>query len=1137
MKTSQPQIFVGCGGTGIRTLTRLNRLLAQDEHWRRRLARDIYYIVIDTNQGELDEFERNVGLDCGKALPPKVITISLGQGFQSIWPIMNDKFVRPFNDGGSGNDDGKARLEQHYWHQGGAPFSADKVRVLRTGAGQCPPVSYFLSWYNMHGPIEHAFHELVDAIIKRRSTAGQDPLLNVNFHVVAGLAGGTGRGCWELVSLYLRDLFARQGAKQVTPFAYLLDASCFRQVYRGKEAQEVQMKTNSLTGLSQLSTWITDRKDDAFYDFRLPSMDAPHDPDQDVIRIDRNHDRVGDRPVQKAFVICGGNSHATLDRSDDFKDMLGTALYTTLYTVGRGDSIAANQSNEPQPLYSLGAATVEVEAVKIRRFAEEQLRKEFARRLADLPKEEPAGPDMSEFVKSTLSKMRFTAGRRDEDVAAMAYALLKEQKGVYHPNTAKSRLIDLLQDCSDLDEAVDAASKAIALPADEARELLNRAFKKNEQGPEDVLRDTYLDWLEGTGSLRVVAERLRAVASELEKDSSVGGVEKIGDTFKSYVLEMGRRPWYLVGKRFSSEELEGLDQQFEPEFHRPAALAVLREALQERREAVARQARQWASSADALANSAKRLVNTFDSSARAAAELGEDQDPMDVVFFDPKTPENALPGLDGARRFYKRVLRPCRPDSLLDLLAKGVGMESEVVNLLADAIQSLDIKDIGALRNFEQRLEDCLKQQINVQPAAIEKSFSLRGVADDHARAWENRFHGLVNDPDSFENLAHEFSQFYGFRPERPEVENERFSLFPGSMRTSSSGEELLLRMGVDLAAHCHSYWTVHESGNDMGHEEINLFLPSMSDSGKSDSDDRFKDAAAAYYSELVDSSSGGSKRAFHPALSGNKYVAVAYAASGTNSFDAVQSFSYWREDSRVTRNLQQAEKADGDLIFDDAQSNGGLGFTSPIYVRDQQIAENRWRPWFKATDGAANSERERGMQALAYALLEIEDDRIRDGWPLPLLTADEKGALTFSREELFFDEHDARPSKAVKVCLDDPQWAPGDQLAVGVHRALALLSGERADGAVDSEKAIHIRGRILEEELEYWSDYAKRKQVVRMSRAHANILENMARLSHERAQDAASRGQQDDADTWSELRVHYNSLAHEARADLHGQE
>ena len=103
--------------------------------------------------------------------------------------------------------------------------------------------------------------------------------------------------------------------------------------------------------------------------------------------------------------------------------------------------------------------------------------------------------------------------------------------------------------------------------------------------------------------------------------------------------------------------------------------------------------------------------------------------------------------------------------------------------------------------------------------------------------------------------------------------------------------------------------------------------------------------------------------------------------------------------------------------------------------------------------------------------------------------------------------------------------------------RALALLSGERVDGAVDSEKAIHIRGRIIEEQLEYWNDYAKRKQFGRMSRAHADILENMARRSHERSQDSASRGQKEDAETWSELRTFYNTLAREARAELQRSE
>jgi hypothetical protein len=57
------------------------------------------------------------------------------------------------------------------------------------------------------------------------------------------------------------------------------------------------------------------------------------------------------------------------------------------------------------------------------------------------------------------------------------------------------------------------------------------------------------------------------------------------------------------------------------------------------------------------------------------------------------------------------------------------------------------------------------------------------------------------------------------------------------------------------------------------------------------------------------------------------------------------------------------------------------------------------------------------------------------------------------------------------------------------------------------------------------------------MSRAHADILENMARRSHERSHDAAARGQKEDAETWSELRTFYNTLAREARAELKSQE
>ena len=45
----QAHIIVGCGGSGLRTLARLNELLVHDYHWRGRLDTEIYYVAVDTD--------------------------------------------------------------------------------------------------------------------------------------------------------------------------------------------------------------------------------------------------------------------------------------------------------------------------------------------------------------------------------------------------------------------------------------------------------------------------------------------------------------------------------------------------------------------------------------------------------------------------------------------------------------------------------------------------------------------------------------------------------------------------------------------------------------------------------------------------------------------------------------------------------------------------------------------------------------------------------------------------------------------------------------------------------------------------------------------------------------------------------
>ena len=95
----RPQIYVGCGGTGLKSLERLNGLLSQDEHWRRRIGQDVYYIAIDTNEKDLRDFEATIEDQCRGIKAPWVGRISLGQGLQSIWPILREHFVKPFGGG------------------------------------------------------------------------------------------------------------------------------------------------------------------------------------------------------------------------------------------------------------------------------------------------------------------------------------------------------------------------------------------------------------------------------------------------------------------------------------------------------------------------------------------------------------------------------------------------------------------------------------------------------------------------------------------------------------------------------------------------------------------------------------------------------------------------------------------------------------------------------------------------------------------------------------------------------------------------------------------------------------------------------------------------------------------------------
>ena len=80
---------------------------------------------------------------------PAIRSLHLSEGKNVLRPFIQDRFVKPFAN--SENTEGQERLLKHWWNKGpGLPYTASAILGdLRDGAGQCPPISFFLSWHEI----------------------------------------------------------------------------------------------------------------------------------------------------------------------------------------------------------------------------------------------------------------------------------------------------------------------------------------------------------------------------------------------------------------------------------------------------------------------------------------------------------------------------------------------------------------------------------------------------------------------------------------------------------------------------------------------------------------------------------------------------------------------------------------------------------------------------------------------------------------------------------------------------------------------------------------------------------------------------------------------------------------------------
>ena len=391
-------LFIGCGGSGLKTLRRLNELLSGNPANRQLMRENISYLMIDTSIDETEAFKESIKKHLGNAGLPFIKVVQVTRNYLTLEEIVKPTFLalaKRSEDTSLADAEREkaakqlARLKENWWYSpdhkpelGGAcksnPFVAQHIEDLGKGAGQCSPVAFLTAW-NYLPSLEQDIREVIDAI-QLRNTDNQN--MRVNVFVVAGTAGGTGRGCWAPVAFKVAQCLRKMGFN-CNPTGVFFDSSCFESVVAGSPSEKLNLAVNSLTAMSELSAWMMQPVIRSYY-FSLPNLrdpgiceDGHYCTSTDVISVPEDGDNELS-PVTNAYLIFGNNGVAPLASNDQYHEMAAAALYAM---VAEDKFIGPGAVNHHEAIRSFGALTFEVATIPIRRYMEALVRREYSKSL------------------------------------------------------------------------------------------------------------------------------------------------------------------------------------------------------------------------------------------------------------------------------------------------------------------------------------------------------------------------------------------------------------------------------------------------------------------------------------------------------------------------------------------------------------------------------------------------------------------------------------------------------------------------------------------------------------------------------------------------------------------------------------
>ena len=952
--SANKHILVGFGGSGLAALATFAKWVAQDYKILLQAKEDYAFILCDTDKVDIN----NTQSEIHKILPDVITkTIQLGReyGDQKFHKFANDKLKKY-----SGN----SRVTESWWYNSDqSPFIASNLEYsIENGAGQCPAVSNFLAWTS--GKISEEIRNIKNEL--RDKSIGSDPQnMQVSSYLIAGLAGGTGRGCWAPLGMQMAQ--ALEGL-ETKPTGFFFDATCFEG--KTKPDQFVKLQTNSLTGISEITAWLKNSNNKANKkSYFMPNLASPDRPESDVIK-------TGLDPIVQAFLF-GNQSRSGKISAKNIYEMVATSIFAQI----NQNDIHRTQINEGfNRLGSIGTSQYYVPASDLQSEFRDLVRQRIPQTLSESTEADRAKTDE---VKARLSPIFDTASQSDKNtIRGVIYGALQSTMATF-----KKELTTKLESKKPSD-AISYISQYNKLPEGVIEKAVEQGINKiTETGNQNVslLDAIRLNIVNDSKNLSIAGLGM-IINAYIE---SLGQFEKIVQSLKTapknelaqYINDCLKNDngIFGLGKKINSEEMDLILQQSEIYFRslvNNKAEKNIGSILKTKMNVIIDALKSWKNTYEEILKNFK-LSKSENVNANAFSYILVTED-------KPFTPEPYLSG----QRLVSRVLKPILNDQKLEEIIQATKFENEgyknyvsqlneIVRVACVGSKSEKDPPKGCTAELQSQIKQKIKEiqeEVNVDQFKLEENFEFREVVNTLLNEWVNLLNSekVQKDRTRQDELNNQFKRVFGL----PLVRNA------GDDKKTFAKPELdtvLVSMGEDLCQTCDpllDYKKIDSAVID----EVKLFLPKSNNEAH---DKSWANIGKKIEAKIIQDvkiyvdSTRTSSSPFLMLAHTTCWVNHETSANNLTHLDDIKTLDY-RNLPEVNRWLIGAEDKNGASYFNLTEFGAGtygFGYISPRFVKDPVWSEMRWKPWAKlAIDKEVEAERLH-HDALAWALVSYSSD------------------------------------------------------------------------------------------------------------------------------------------------------------------